>query len=222
MTLFARVIFTLILGLAPLSISGAMARPNDKAGRFDYYSLILTWSPTYCAENRNERNSPQCSGRRPYAFVLHGLWPQYNQGYPEACYVRDRWVPKDVINDMVDIMPARGLVIHEWRKHGTCSGLAAREYFEASREAFHKIKIPARYLSPTKPIYVTPQQIERDFLKTNPDLTEDMIAISCGTKRRLREVRICLSRDLKPIPCGSNENQRRLCRDRQVVMPPVR
>lgn len=203
------------------AVAGPKKTAGTASGDFDYYSLVMTWSPTYCAENSDNR-SAQCNGKRPYAFVLHGLWPQYDKGYPENCRVQDNWIPKDVINGMLDIMPAKGLVIHEWRKHGACSGLSPRDYYETSRKAFTQVKIPARYLSPSKPIYVAPQQLERDFLKTNPKLTEDMIAVSCGRKRRLREIRICFNKDLTPTYCGDNENQKRLCRQKQVVMPPVR
>lgn len=207
--------------LAPAAPATKAASQN-KAGVFDYYVLTLTWSPTYCAENRQTRKTPQCDGRRPYAFVLHGLWPQHNSGWPESCWVKDRWVPRDVIDAMLDITPNRGLIIHEWRKHGTCSGLAPRAYFNTARALFDQIKIPARYLTPKSPIYTTPRQIETDFLKTNPQLSEDMIAVSCGRRKRLRELRVCFSKDLKPIACGVNENQRRLCRQRQIIMPPVR
>ena len=58
-----------------------------QAGVFDYYVLALSWSPTYCAGLDNGRYDPQCHGRerRPYAFVLHGLWPQFEQRWPQFC-----------------------------------------------------------------------------------------------------------------------------------------
>lgn len=192
-------------------------------GDFDYYALVMTWSPTYCQDNAGDRRAAaQCNGRRPYAFVLHGLWPQYNKGFPENCQVRDNWVPKDVINSMLDIMPAKGLIIHEWKKHGTCTGLDARGYYDASRKAYKSVNVPNRFQSPKAPIYTSPQQLETAFLKANPQLTEDMLVITCGKKRRLREIRVCLTKDLKPTNCGQNENQRRLCRQKQIILPPVR
>src|SRR5690606_2775401 len=44
-------------------------------GRFDYYSLVLSWSPTFCASLPRDRYGPQCHRRdgRRCAFVLHGL-----------------------------------------------------------------------------------------------------------------------------------------------------
>src|SRR5262245_40576168 len=60
-------------------------RQGYQAGVFDYYLLALSWSPTYCAGLDDGRYDPQCHGRerRPYAFVLHGLWPQFENRWPE-------------------------------------------------------------------------------------------------------------------------------------------
>lgn len=194
----------------------------DKPGAFDYYALTLSWSPTYCeTEARGERD-PQCAGPRHYAFVLHGLWPQHERGWPENCDIGKRpWIPQAVIDGMLDIMPAKGLVIHQYRKHGTCSGLSPEEYYALSRRLFEKVRIPARYLAPREPVTVSPEQIESDFLKTNPELRPDMISIACS-RRHLREVRICFSRELDFRACGENEQQSRLCRSERIVMPPVR
>ncbi len=202
--------------------TAVLARQGDRPGRFSYYALVLSWSPSYCANRKSGRFEQQCDSTRPYAFVLHGVWPQYDRGWPENCRVKRRWIPRNIVNSMLDIMPSRKLVIHEWKKHGTCSGLGPSEYYALSRQLFEKIKIPARYLSPNKPIVTSPQGIERDFLKTNPKLSADMISIACGRRNRLRDVRICFNRRLEPIACGVNENQRKLCRRETIVMPPVR
>ncbi|MEM7621099.1 MAG: ribonuclease T2 [Pseudomonadota bacterium] len=200
----------------------AFAQSRHKAGEFDYYTMALSWSPTYCDTRRNNKPEQQCDGQRPYAFVLHGLWPQYNRGWPSFCRARNRWVPNDIIKSMLDIMPSKRLIIHQWRKHGVCSGVDTKTFFELSRQAFNSIKIPERYTSPQNTILISPSDVENDFLKANPKLKADMISIQCGRGRRLREVRICFNRDLKLTPCGANENQRRLCRRDKIVMPPVR
>lgn len=199
------------------------ARADGVAGRFDYYVLSLSWSPSYCAEEGRADKSPQCSGTRPYAFVLHGLWPQYEKGWPDTCRTEGRpWVANELIRSMLDIMPARGLVIHQYRKHGTCSGLEPNAYFATARSAFERIRIPARYRSPQRPIVVSPHEVENDFLKANQTLAAAMISIVCGRGNRLREVRICFTKDLALRPCGENEAQAKLCRLDRVVMPPVR
>jgi ribonuclease T2 len=212
-----------IVAIAVVALGwGAWAR-GERPGRFDYYALSLSWSPTYCASDAGRNDRQQCGGRRRYDFVVHGLWPQFDRRWPEYCPVEDRYVPDRLIDRMLDIMPSKKLVIHEWRKHGTCSGLGQRGYFETTRELFSRIKVPARYVTPTAPIRTTPEQLVRDFLSTNRWLDANGISVHCGNARdraRLREIRICFTKDLEHRSCGDNE--RRACRARQLVMPPVR
>jgi len=66
---------------------------------------------------------------------------------------------------------------------------------------------------------VTPDQVEDAFVKANPGLTKAAIAIGCDN-RHLREVRICLNKDLQFRECG--EVDQRSCRRDNLVMPPVR
>ena len=200
----------------------SIAKRRDQAGRFSHYTLTLTWSPTYCANLPRGRKDRQCQTSRRYAFVLHGLWPQYRRGWPQFCWVRKSWVPRQIIDSMLDIMPNPRLVIHEWRKHGTCSGLAPHAYFKLSRQLFERIKIPQRYVRPSQPIVTSPGEIEQDFLLANPNLDKNMISVTCSRRKRLREIRICFDRALKPRSCGKNQNQAKLCRSKRIIMPPVR
>ncbi len=192
-------------------------------GKFDYYTLTLSWSPSFCTTPAGRNSPQQCGKTRRYAFVVHGLWPQYYRGWPQFCARKAPYLANRLIRSYYDIMPSKRLIIHQWKKHGTCTGLRAADYFNQTRRLFDKIKIPARYLRPNKPIVTTPAQVVEDFIKTNADLQGDMISIQCGnnTRRaRLKEVRICFGRDGKPAKCGSNET--RQCRARQLVLPPVR
>jgi ribonuclease T2 len=120
---------------------------------------------------------------------------------------------------MLDLMPAPGLIFSEWDKHGTCSGLGARAYFETIRKARSAVKIPAEYLELSAPKTVAPAEIEDAFIKVNPGLSAAAIAVTCD-KRRLSEVRICMSKDLQFRAC--DEIDRRACRSEQVEMPPMR
>lgn len=196
---------------------------GDRPGDFDYLTLVLSWSPTYCALEAEAANTPQCAGERPYAFVLHGLWPQRNRGWPQYCQTAERpWVPREVVTDMLAIMPSRPLIIHQYRKHGVCTGLSARKYFDISRALFERVKIPPRFRAPQATVFTTIKQVERAFQRANPGLKPEMMSVACGRRGRLREVRICIGRDGQYRACTRNENQRRLCRARQLVMPPVR
>ncbi len=201
-------------------------REKDVAGTFDYYALVMSWSPTYCSEKEGGDYDQQCDrqdGRR-YSFVLHGLWPQYERGYPERCRTRKRpYVPQPLIDGMMDIMPSSKLVIHEYKKHGTCSGLDPAGYFEQSRKLFDKIQIPGRYRNPYEAQFISPDEVEGDFLDENPSLKPEMLAVSCGgAGNRLKEIRICFSKEGEFRSCGPNEDQRRLCNAQKMYLPPVR
>lgn len=208
------------LALAALLLAGPARAQQDQPGRFDFYVLSLSWSPTYCEDQgRRAADEPQCSLARPYAFVVHGLWPQYERGFPSDCQRPAPYVPNPLVNSMLDVMPSRRLVIHEWKKHGTCSGLSPQAYFDTIRTAKAKVRIPAEFVRIDDYRMVSPQEVEEAFRAANPGLEPSMIAVDCD-RRRLREVRICLSRDLAFQPCA--EVDRRACRLPRMVMPPVR
>ena len=201
----------------------ARAPERHKGGVFDYFVLALSWSPSYCASDAGQRDDTQCSPGRRFAFVVHGLWPQYNQGWPETCPTNEAWVTQDNIDAMMGIMPSKKLIIHEWKKHGTCAGVSQSDYFRATRLLFEKVKIPARYLSPTADVITTPEQLVTDFVKTNKGLALNMLSVQCGNSReqaRLSELRVCLDKRGNFAACGQNEA--RSCRAKTLVMPRVR
>jgi len=202
------------------------AAERNQAGQFDYYALVLSWSPTHCATIERSDPDPQCNRRdgRRYAFVLHGLWPQHERGFPENCRTPGRpYVPQNVIDAMLDIMPSSKLVIHEYRKHGTCSGMTPSEYFTTARKMFTQINVPERYHNTQEGLMVAPGDLADDFLQANPSLKPDMLAISCGgAGNRLREIRVCFDKAGQFRGCGRNEDQRRLCSAQKVYLPPVR
>jgi ribonuclease T2 len=66
---------------------------------------------------------------------------------------------------------------------------------------------------------VSPDEVEEAFIKANPGLTREGMSISCG-RRRLDEVRICMTPDLQFRAC--EEVSRRSCKRDRLAMPPVR
>ena len=205
-----------------LAGSAAQASVRNKAGVFDYYVLVLSWMPSYCRGEGRARKDGQCDIHRPRAFLLHGLWPQYEEGWPEDCQIGKRpWVPNRVIGEMREIMPSKNLMIHEYRVHGTCSGLAPSQYFAVARELFERVGVPERFLSPDAARVLSPDDIEREFLAANPWLKPDMIAVTCR-RQSLIDIRVCFGRDLFPRACGVNEDQKRLCPAASIAVPPVK
>ena len=201
-------------------------RGASEPGVFDYYLLSLSWSPTYCADVGEARRDPQCAPRaRPYAFVLHGLWPQFERGWPSNCNSPDRgFVPGPVADRMLDIMPSKRLVFHEYRTHGTCAGLGVDAYFDLARRFYEKIEIPGRFVGQVaERMTISPGELVDEFMTANPGLKPDMIVVQCGgAGNRLKEVRICLDKAGRFRACGRNEDQARLCSADRMYVPPVR
>ncbi|SEB95834.1 ribonuclease T2 [Nitratireductor aquibiodomus] len=199
------------------AIAGERGAP---AGEFDFYVLSLSWSPSYCAAEGAEANRQQCGRERPYAFVVHGLWPQYEKSYPEYCRSkRPQRVPNALVDQYRDIMPSAGLMGHQWRKHGMCTGFAQENYFALSRKARERVETPPEFRRLAKPEMVSPKRVEEAFLEANPGLKKDAIAVTCDN-RYLREVRICMTRDLEFRSCEAVD--RKDCRRERVLMPPAR
>jgi ribonuclease T2 len=206
---------------AGTGVQVAAVHQRDEPGRFDFYLLALSWSPSYCAaahERGHRRPDPQC-GPRPYSFVVHGLWPQRERGFPSNCQVPAPRLPRSIVDSMQDLMPSPGLVFHEWDRHGTCSGMSGARYFDTVRKARAAVKIPAEFQSIAEPLTVTPAHVADAFVRDNPGLSRKALAVICDGKR-LTGVRICMGKDLAFRDCA--EAARSSCRAASVVMPPVR
>ncbi|HTC37499.1 MAG TPA: ribonuclease T2 [Steroidobacteraceae bacterium] len=192
---------------------------DGEPGTFDYYLLSLSWSPAFCL---TDPGAAECNGPRRFGFIVHGLWPQYEKGWPENCNVHQQ-VPDSVVTGISDIMPARGLVYHEWSAHGTCSGLAPADFFALVRRAYAGIAVPAPLAGVTHEVEQPPSAIAAEFLHANPRLSAQSIVVTCGRQDapRLREVHICLDRDLNPRACSADA-ARGACRAATLIVPPIR
>lgn len=192
---------------------------NDRAGVFDYYVMSLSWSPNWCALEGDARRSPQCDDSQDHGWILHGLWPQYHRGYPSYCNTAERPPSRGMTAQMSDIMGTSGLAWHQWKKHGTCTGLSAADYYALSREAYATVVRPPVFRKITKRMKLPASVVEEAFLQANPGFERDGITITCQNGM-IQEARICLSRDLKPVPCG--QDVVRDCRMKDALFDPVR
>jgi ribonuclease T2 len=120
---------------------------------------------------------------------------------------------------MADIMGTSGLAWYQWKKHGSCTGLSASAYYDLSRKTYDRINRPEVFRKLTKPIKLPASVVEDAFLKANPMLEPDMLTVTCRAGRIL-EARICLSKDLKPVPCGRDTV--RDCRLKDALFSPIR
>ncbi|GGE51555.1 ribonuclease T2 family protein [Actibacterium pelagium] len=188
--------------LLMLVLSAGLARADgERAGDFDYYVLALSWSPTFCALEGEARGNPQCD--RPMGWVLHGLWPQYDDGWPSYCWTSFQEATRAQTSAMVDIMGSSGSAWHQWKKHGRCSGLSAGEYFDAARTAYDTVNRPEVFRKLDRDVRLPPRVVEDAFLKANPEWEADMLTITCKSGR-IQEARLCLTRDFEPRVCGQD------------------
>ncbi|MBR9764495.1 MAG: ribonuclease T2 [Rhodobacteraceae bacterium] len=196
--------YLLIPALLALVLAASQPRAEGRAGTpsgvFDYYVMALSWSPGYCA---TADNPDQCAPGRRLGWILHGLWPQYETGYPRDCAGAGAPPSRRQTAAMADIMGTAGLAWHEWQAHGTCSGLSAVDYFALSRRAFQSVTRPEVLRALDEDVRLPARVIEAAFLEANPGLGAEGVTVTCRDNR-IREVRICLTKDLAPRPCGAD------------------
>lgn len=186
-------------------------------GEFDFYVLALSWSPTFCQSEAGQRSRSQCGVDSRSEFVVHGLWPQHDRGFPENCGAFNRPIPRNAMDKAAAIFPDAGLARYEWNKHGTCSGLGPSEYFDDVAAARSKVVIPGKFARPRSDVDTSPIEVERAFVDANKGLRADMMSVQCR-RQQLTEVRICLSKDLRSfVSCP--EVNRSSCRTRDITLP---
>jgi len=216
----------IVLAIVAALVFGWSGNDRDEAAQqsvdaaalpFDFYVLALSWSPAYCASEAGSRSPLQCGTGADFGFITHGLWPQFEEGWPSFCQSpHGDSMPAAVADGLIDIMPDRGLIAHQWDKHGTCSGLSPARYVALTRQASASITIPPLFAQ-RPPSRIDAEQIEFAFAAANPGLTEEAIAVACPN-RRFTEVRICLDQDLSPRACAQVD--RNGCRSEGLQIVP--
>ena len=185
------------------ALAGPVWAEGERAGDFDYYVMSLSWSPNWCAATGDARSDPQCDAGRKLSFTLHGLWPQNEDGYPSYCRTGVRDPSRADTAAMADIMGGAGLAFYEWKKHGRCSGLEARDYFGVSRRAYKSVVIPDVFKGLDRNVELPASVVEDAFIEANPKLSRDQITVTCD-RGMIEEVRLCLTKDLDPRDCGTD------------------
>jgi ribonuclease T2 len=206
------------LVLAALAWVLSAACRADEAGRFDYYLLTLSWAPAFCASHGQRPDAGEECGSKRFGFVVHGLWPQFKRGFPQSCSTSTPELPEQVVEEVLPIMPSHQLIEHEWRKHGTCSGLDAEGYFGLLEQLFAGLSVPDRFDAPEQAFSVAPKEVRRAFLEANPSLAAQGVVVPCSGKW-LEEVQICFDKAGSPMACGTDVAKKSCKRSKLVVRP---
>ncbi|MEM7267713.1 MAG: ribonuclease T2 [Pseudomonadota bacterium] len=210
-----RILSVLIMSLMAMNASAE----GEQAGEFDYYVLALSWSASWCEREGDGRNADQCEARHDHGWTLHGLWPQFEAGWPSYCRTSERDPSRRQTGEMADIMGSGGLAWHQWKKHGRCTGLSSTDYFRLSRVAYEKVARPDLLRRLPRGMDLPPKVIEDAFLEVNDDISADGLTITCRSGF-IAEARVCLSRDLTPRDCGYDA--RRDCSAHLAHFPKMR
>ncbi|RKG58598.1 hypothetical protein D7X30_13390 [Corallococcus sp. AB011P] len=199
--------------------AGACATP-----RFGTYLLALTWAPTFC---RTHPDKEEC-GDLEESFgathlTIHGLWPQFNDEearelnctYPAycggLCECQGSNAPSKCFPDPATIPPAMGtygpgfvtdnffLANHEWPKHGSCTGMDTRTYFQSTIDAL--LSLPGDQGTPAAITDNVGGSVALENLRAAFG-QGDSVAFSCDPNCNLMEVGVCFSVDDQRRPAA--------------------
>ncbi len=178
--------------------SGATVQQND-----DYFLLAMTWTPAWCAATGAARGDARCDRGAGAGWLVHGLWPQHaGGGWPEYCDTAATAPGPAILAGMDDIMGSTSLARHQWRKHGTCSGLTAQAYFAQTRAAFEALDFPDAIRARTDARHLSPEEVLAAFRAANPTIGAAQAIVTCR-QGRIEELRLCLTRNLAPRDCDA-------------------
>jgi len=203
-------------------VHGRSDKGGSVPGNFDFYVLAMSWSPDFCS-GRGGKDSEQCGPGKNPGFVLHGLWPQYQKGFPQNCSSVP--FPSQLKQEFPGLFPNDRLYTHEWRRHGTCSGLAPREYLSLAQKLKQAAPLPPRYRNLHEPVRTTTAAFKKEFKMVNANLSDNGMAVFCsGSGRFLKEVFLCYNRQGKPAACSSEilSKSARSCRQGDFLIRPGR
>ncbi|MEK6750583.1 MAG: hypothetical protein AABY83_15495 [Pseudomonadota bacterium] len=173
------------------------------AGTFSYYKLAVSRSKEWCyAKNKN--GDAQCD----FEYSVHGLWPQCATGYPSNCATGA--FAEDPIDKraIMEFMPSKYLIKHEWEKHGRCAGLKRSSYFHTIENLYRNLHLPS--LPPGRYTY---DKLIATLTKNQTALRPEHIELACdedmngprASATTLDEIRICYDRNGNFTACTERE-----------------
>ena len=202
---------------------GFTLAPGGAAGtvHFSVYLIALSWAPNFCLTHPDKQ---QCKGiANDFAgshLTIHGLWPNYTdeeapsgatypqycgkysacnkKGAPDWCYPDDSAIPVEMAQYGPGYVSDNYfLANHEWPKHGSCSGLEPRAYFQDAINTL--LSLPGDGGTPDALHSAIGGSIALDALK-NAFGQPDSVLLSCDKGCNLSQVSVCFAQDGKGNP----------------------
>lgn len=194
----------------------------------DYLALVLSWSPEHCEDQRNKppavrkKHAFQCFTGNRFEWVVHGLWPQNgaaktSREHPRHCKVPDA-LPTEFVRQHLCMMPGGDLMQNEWQAHGTCGWPAAPDYLADIHRVYDALGRPTTVQmlgdghGTNRLVNSTPANVKTAFLNLNAGLRAEHLRINVAGGNRLKEMWICLDKNLKPMACpaGGTPDQQKI------------
>ena len=212
------VVIAAVAATIPLTAARKKKPAAAAPGAFTYYLLALSWAPDFCAQAGAAQNPAECGAGKKIGFVVHGFWPQGDTTRgPENCGPASP-VSNSIVQIMLNYIPTASLIQHEWKTHGTCSGLSVADYFAAVRKARDSVTLPDQFKAPAQTQNLSPTAIEQAFAAANPSFPKTAFRTSC-TGGDLQEARICFGKDISPQACTPSAGE---CTMPSMSVLPVR
>ena len=193
---------------------------------YDYLMLSQHWLPSMCLgleagydSTVTHQAGARCTSETSSVLAIHGLWPNYQAGFPQCCgsalpldpqAVR-AW-PEDLRARLQAQQPDPTtsdfdaaiceIYNHEWQKHGTCfvdtvdTDADARSYFEVGIELADRLARPTVQLNAWAGSTRRRAEIEALYPKA--------VQVLCDSRQedRLLEIHTCWSRELEMVDCA--------------------
>ena len=166
------------------------------------YTLALSWSPEYCRTRTDKRaDARQCSGREGrYGLIVHGLWPQGAQNWPQWCPATQNPSSADLRANMC-LSPSASLLARQWAKHGSCMARKPATYFRVTRILYNGLRWPD-FDRMAREDGLNAGMIRTRFAEVNPGWRADAVGVKVNRRGWLEELRLCYDRRFIPTPCS--------------------
>ena len=165
------------------------------------YTLALSWSPEFCKPRKDDRaHAVQCSGQNgSFGLVVHGLWPESGQSWPQWCAAGAGLTPNDIRGAMC-ISPSQRLIARQWAKHGSCMVKRPAQYLKVTRILWESLRIPD-YDRISREEGLTAGRIRAAFADANPGWPESAIGVKLNARGWLEEIRLCHAKTFRAARC---------------------